>query len=77
MKLQPNRATQLTAYVDASWASDSEKNRQSRSGALLIYGPAVVAATTGLQKMFSLTEAEYVKVSKTPKTVVWLPNLLC
>lgn len=69
LKVKPKNDTQLTAYVDANWANDVEINRRSRTGILLMYRNAVVAATTSLQKSASMssTEADYVAVSDAAK----------
>lgn len=76
MKINRGRGTQLTVYVDASWCSEAEKRRRSRSGLVLKYSNAVVAATINLQKFVNLnsTEVEYVALSEASKTIVCLQN---
>lgn len=44
--VNPNDDIHLTAYVDANYANNVEIKRRSRTRILLIYGNAVVSATT-------------------------------
>lgn len=48
--LKPGKEGQRTTYVDASWENQFEKGSRSRSGTLIMYGNAILAAKTRLQK---------------------------
>lgn len=76
--LNPSCDDQLTAIIDDSCGNCFKKNGRSRSGILVKYGSAVVAASTNLKKCVSLnsTEAEYVALSEAVKAVVWIRNVL-
>lgn len=76
-KLKPEEGTQITVDVDASRGNDVERGRRSQSGMMLMYGNAVVAATTNIQKLVRqrYTVAEYVASSEAAKTIVLLQKV--
>lgn len=69
---------QLTAFPNANLAANYEKNRKSRSGIMIIFGETIMNATSILQKSISIssTEAKYVALSDSVKTISWLRQLL-
>lgn len=76
--LKPDQSNQLSAHVDANWAGEPGAGRRSRSGVLIRYGKAAVYFRTSLQKCVTLssTEAEYVSLSESIKSILWLRRIL-
>lgn len=76
--LRPGSSDQMKPYVSAGWVNGSGWNRRSRTGSIITYGDAVNAFISTLQKCVSLssTGAEYVVLSETTKTIVWLRDVL-
>lgn len=55
-----------------------KKSRRSRSGTLILYGDAILAATTNLQDCASLssTKAVHLALAEVIKTLIWLGSML-
>lgn len=69
--IRPAQNKQLSAFVDASWGSDTERNQKSRTGYMILHGQAVIYVSSTLQKSVSLcsTEAESVALSEACKVI--------
>ena len=73
-RLQP---TELFAYTDSDWGSDTT-HRRSVSGMVILLSGAAVIYKTRYQKSIALssTEAEFVSASETGKMILYLRSLL-
>lgn len=76
--LKPGGNEQLTAYADSSWGNAYERERRSRTGMIVKFGNAVIVAATNLKICMSLSfsEAEYVALTESIKTVIRFKNVL-
>lgn len=76
--ISPGDGNQLSAYVDSSWGGEPGFGRKSRSGIIIKYGNAAVYTASVLQKCTALssTEAEFIALSESSKTIVWLRKVL-
>lgn len=68
----------LTSYNDANWGNQFRKGRGNRSGTLVRYDDAGLAATTNPYKWVSLCsiEAEYVMLAEVINATIWLRSVL-
>ena len=76
--LNAGESNQITAHIDASWASEKGNNRRSRTGIAIFYGDALVFYKSIVQKCVALssTEAEYIALSDGITSVLWLKQVL-
>lgn len=69
---------ELSVFVDASWGSDMERMRKSRTEFLIMYGKARVYATSSLRKRVALrsTRIYYIALLEASKTIISFEHVL-
>lgn len=75
---KPSSSTKLSAHVDANWAGEREARSGSQSGVVIYYRLTVVHYRSWLKTFLTInsSEAEYVALSISDKTMVWSPRTL-
>lgn len=78
MLAQLKIGTKLIAYAHISCANEAEKNRQSRTGFMIMYRNAFIAVTSNLKTcaILSSTKALYLSLAEATKAIMCLKKIL-
>lgn len=76
--LRPGKGSQLSAYMDANLCEEPGSGGRLRPGIAIVYESALIFHRSLLQKCVTLSssETEYVALSESVKTSVWLQLVL-